>query len=97
MRRTFALAAMMAAGVTATACYSPGDRAAGGAAIGGLTGAGIGALASGGRAAPTLAGAAVGAATGAVVGAATAPPPPGPGCARWGADPYGRPVCVASY
>jgi hypothetical protein len=96
MKRLFTRAAVIAAGLSLTACYSPGDRAAGGAAIGGLTGAGIGALASGGRAGPTLAGAAVGAATGAVVGAATAPPPPPP-CARWGADYYGRPVCIAFY
>jgi len=41
-------------------CYTPQDRALGGAAIGGLGGAGIGALASGGRAGGTLAGAATG-------------------------------------
>ena len=47
-------------------CYTPGDRAVGGAALGGLAGAAIG-------------GAAVGAAGGAIVGAATAPRgcPPG--------------------
>jgi hypothetical protein len=80
-------------------CYTPEQRAVGGAAVGGLTGASIGALASGGRAAPTLAGAALGAATGAVVGAATTPPPPPPPprCARWGRDYYGEPVCLSYY
>jgi hypothetical protein len=75
-------------------CNSPGERAAGGAAIGGLGGAGIGALASGGQAGGTLAGAAVGAAAGALVGAATAPPRR---CAKWGWDYYGQRVCVAFY
>jgi osmotically inducible lipoprotein OsmB len=56
------------------ACNTPGERAAGGAALGGLTGAAIGAAATG-RASGALAGAAVGAAGGAIVGAATAPPP----------------------
>lgn len=60
-----------------SACYSPGDRAVGGAALGGLAGAAIGAAASGGRAGATLAGAAIGAGTGAVVGAASAPCPYG--------------------
>ncbi len=57
-------------------CNTPGERAVGGAAIGGLGGAGIGALASNGSTTGTLGGAAVGAATGAAVGALTAPPPP---------------------
>jgi hypothetical protein len=99
MKRTFMLAAVFAAGLMMTGCYSPGERAVGGAAIGGLAGAGIGSLASGGRTSSTLAGAALGAATGAVVGAATAPPPPPPGprCARWGRDYYGQPVCIDYY
>jgi hypothetical protein len=59
-------------------CNSPGERAVGGGAIGGLGGAGIGALASGGSTTGTLAGAAIGAASGAAVGALTAPPPPPP-------------------
>lgn len=59
------------------ACYSPGERAGGGALIGGATGAAIGAAASGGRTGGTLAGAAIGAITGAAVGAATAPCPYG--------------------
>ncbi len=81
-------------------CYTPQDRALGGAAIGGLGGAGIGALASNGSAGGTLAGAAIGAASGAAVGALTAPqpgPPPPPQCAQWGQDYYGNTMCVAYY
>ncbi len=89
------------AALSLSGCYTPQDRALGGAAIGGLGGAGIGALASGGRAGGTLAGAAIGAASGAAVGALTAPapppPPPPPACARWGYDYYGNSVCVAYY
>ena len=93
---------VLALAVALGGCYTPEDRAAGGAAIGGLTGASIGSLASGGRAGPTLAGAALGAATGAIVGANTAPPPPPPPpppprCARWGRDYYGDPVCLSYY
>ena len=55
---------VLAAALPLVGCYTPQDRAAGGAALGGLTGASIGALASGGRAGPTLAGAALGAARG---------------------------------
>ena len=91
MKKLMVLALALALG----GCYTPQDRAAGGAAIGGVTGATIGALASNGRAGPTLAGAALGAATGAIVGANTAPPPPR--CARWGRDYYGEPVCLAFY
>jgi hypothetical protein len=94
MRKVLLLTTAIAFAAPLAGCYSPGERAAGGAVIGGLGGAGIGALASGGRAGGTLAGAAVGAATGAVVGAATAPPQR---CARWGWDPYGQRVCVAYY
>jgi hypothetical protein len=94
MKKIFVLATVLATALPLFACNSPGDRAAGGAVIGGLGGAGIGALASGGRAGGTLAGAAIGAATGAVVGAATAPPQQ---CARWGWDYYGNRVCVAYY
>jgi hypothetical protein len=98
MKKLMVLALALALG----GCYTPQDRAAGGAAIGGVTGATIGALASNGRAGPTLAGAALGAATGAIVGANTAPPPPPPPpppprCARWGRDYYGDPVCLAFY
>jgi len=65
------------------ACNTPGDRALGGAGIGGLAGAGIGGLAGGGRGA--LIGGLAGAATGAVVGASTAPQP------AYGQGYYGAP------
>ncbi len=94
MKKLLVAATVLATALPLFACNSPGERAAGGAAIGGLGGAAIGAAASGGRAGGTLAGAAIGAATGAVVGAATAPPQQ---CARWGWDYYGNRVCVAYY
>jgi osmotically inducible lipoprotein OsmB len=53
------------------ACTTPGERAAGGAVIGGVTGAAVGGAATG-RTSGALAGAAVGAAGGAIVGASTA-------------------------
>ncbi|MGD9545626.1 MAG: hypothetical protein AB7F41_10195 [Methylocystis sp.] len=100
----FACVAVAAAVLSLAGCYTPQDRALGGAAIGGLGGAGIGALASGGRAGGTLAGAAIGAASGAAVGALTAPPPglpppppPPPACAQWDYDYYGNAMCVAYY
>lgn len=68
-----AIAAALAAALSISGCYSPGERAAGGAVIGGLGGAAIGAAVSGGLAGPAIAGAAIGAASGAVIGAATAP------------------------
>ncbi len=102
--RLFAFAALVAvSALSLSGCYTPQDRALGGAAIGGLGGAGVGALASGGRAGGTLAGAAIGAASGAAVGALTAPPPgappppPPPRCAQWGTDYYGNSMCVAYY
>ena len=58
--------------LSAAGCYTPGERAVGGAALGGLAGAAIGGAATG-RAGGALAGAAIGAAGGAIVGAATAP------------------------
>lgn len=54
------------------ACNTPGERAVGGAAIGGLAGAAVGGAATG-RGSGALAGAAIGAAGGAIVGAATTP------------------------
>jgi osmotically inducible lipoprotein OsmB len=74
MKKILSLAAAGALALSVSACYTPGERAAGGAAIGGLAGAAIGGAATG-RAGGALAGAAVGAASGAIVGAATAPPP----------------------
>ena len=76
MKKIISVLAAGAMALSVSACYSPGDRAAGGAGIGALTGAAIGGAATG-RASGALAGAAVGAAGGAIVGAATAPCPYG--------------------
>ncbi len=64
-------------GLGTTACtnpYDPGQRAAGGALIGGAGGAAVGGLAGGGTGA--LVGAGVGALGGAAIGAATTPEAP---------------------
>ena len=95
--RIFA-AAGMAISVAACASDSPGDRAAGGAVIGGVGGAAVGAAVSNrhpGRGA--LIGGAIGAVGGAAVGAATTPPSSGRSCARIGYDEYGNRVCTAYY
>ena len=75
LKKPLLVAALLASTLPLVGCYTPGERAAGGAMIGGVTGAGIGALAYGGLAGPVLAYSALGAATGAVIGAATAPMP----------------------
>ena len=64
-----------------------GDRALGGAALGGATGAVVGGLASG-TAGGALAGGAIGAAGGAIIGGATAPR-----YDRCYIDSYGREIC----
>jgi hypothetical protein len=94
MRKMIAALALVAA-LPMAGCYTPGERALGGAALGGAGGAIIGSAVSGGRASGALAGAAIGAASGAVVGAATAPR--GGRCAQWDYDYYGNPVCVGYY
>ena len=86
-------AALMISGLAA--CNTPGERAAGGAVLGGVAGAAIGGAATG-RVGGAVVGGVIGAAGGAIVGAATAPqqqaPPP---CRRWGRDQFGNPVCLA--
>jgi len=77
MRRSMTIIAAGALMLSLTACETPGERAVGGAAIGGLAGAAIGGAATG-RAGGALAGAAIGAAGGAIVGSATAPRSPCP-------------------
>jgi len=72
MNKLLYLAMAGALTLSVTACNTPGERALGGAALGGVAGAAIGGAATG-RAGGALAGAALGAAGGAVVGAATAP------------------------
>ncbi len=70
--RTAALLAGLALSTAACSSpYSPGQRAVGGALIGGAGGAAIGGLAGGGEGA--LIGAGLGAAAGAITGAATTP------------------------
>jgi len=107
MYKTLPFAALVVTSLALAGCgYTPEQRAASGAALGGATGAALGA-ATGGGVGAALAGGAIGAATGAIVGANTrpppppayypAPPPPPPRCARWGYDPYGNPVCVGYY
>ena len=71
MKKIFAIAAAAGLALSVAACQTPGERAAGGALIGGAGGAAIGAAAGGGRGA--LIGGAIGAASGAVIGAATTP------------------------
>ena len=73
MKKIITAVAAGAMALSVSACTTPGERAAGGAVIGGLTGAAIGGAATG-RGSGALAGAAVGAVGGAVVGAATARP-----------------------
>jgi osmotically inducible lipoprotein OsmB len=84
------VAAACAVALGLGACNTPGDRAVGGAAIGGLAGAGIGGLAGGGRGA--LIGGLAGAGTGAIIGAATTPQR-----AAYGPGPYYAPRAVSAY
>ena len=77
MKKVMAAGLAGAIALSLGGCYSPGDRAAGGALLGGATGAAIGAAASGGRAGGTLLGAGLGALGGAALGASTAPCPYG--------------------
>jgi osmotically inducible lipoprotein OsmB len=68
MKKIFALAVI---GLSLAACNSPGERAVGGALIGGGAGALLGGAVAGSRG--VAAGAAIGAVSGAVIGAATTP------------------------
>jgi osmotically inducible lipoprotein OsmB len=73
MKKTLlTLVAVSAVALSVSACQTPGERAAGGALIGGATGAAIGGLATG-RTGGALAGGLIGAAGGAIIGAGTAP------------------------
>jgi osmotically inducible lipoprotein OsmB len=72
MKKLAAAIAVSALTLSVSACYTPGERAAGGAVVGGVAGAAVGGATTG-RASGALAGATVGAAGGALVGAATAP------------------------
>jgi hypothetical protein len=94
MKKILVLATALAVSASLGACNSPGERAAGGAVLGGLGGAAVGAAVSNGSAGGALAGAAIGAAGGALVGAATAPERR---CAKWGRDYDGNRFCRAYY
>jgi osmotically inducible lipoprotein OsmB len=93
MKRILSVAIVALTAGSLTACYSPEERALGGAAIGGAAGAIIGGAATG-RVGGALVGGVIGAAGGALVGAATAPrvycPPRRPYLRR---DAYGDPYC----
>jgi hypothetical protein len=78
MKRTLALLAALAVGLSVSACETPQQQnALFGGALGAGTGALIGSAASGGSAGGALAGAAIGAGTGALLGSAATPPGPG--------------------
>ncbi len=93
MKRILSVAVVALMAGSLAACYSPEERAVGGALIGGAAGAAIGGLATG-RAGGALVGGIIGATGGAMVGAATAPrascPPRAP-YLRY--DAYGQPFC----
>ena len=95
MKRTLLLAAAFASALSLGGCNSnnPGDRAVGGALLGGAAGALIGGAATG-RAGGAVVGGLVGATAGAVVGANTAPQAR---CAEYGYDAYGNTVCLGYY
>ena len=95
MNKLVIIVAALAIALPLAACNTPGDRAAGGALLGGAAGAALGGLATG-RPGGVLAGAAIGAAGGAIAGAATTPAPQAQ-CAEWGYDSQGNPVCLAAY
>jgi hypothetical protein len=96
MKKVLMLTVALATTLSLGGCYTPEDRAVGGAALGGATGALIGGAASG-TAGGALAGGLIGAAAGGIIGANTTPAPPPPRCAEFDIDPYGRRYCVAWY
>ncbi len=101
MKKLIAAAAVVLVAGSLGACETTGERAGGGALLGGAAGALIGGAATG-RAGGALAGAAIGAAGGAIVGAASAPCADGyrPRHDRYGNVVYtrdGRIVCRPDY
>lgn len=96
MSKAIMLSAALASALALGGCgNTAGDRAVGGAVLGGAAGALIGGAATG-RAGGALAGGLIGAGTGAVIGAATTPDQ-GPRCARYGYDYDGNQVCTRYY
>jgi hypothetical protein len=71
MKKLITIAAALGLVFSVAACNTPGERAAGGALIGGAAGATVGAVAGGGRGA--VIGGLLGAGAGAIVGAGTTP------------------------
>ncbi len=98
MKISLMLTLALATGLGLAGCgYTPEQRAANGALLGGATGATVGALATG-RAGGAIAGGILGAAAGGIIGANSAPPPPPPPprrCAEFAYDDYGGRHCVA--
>jgi osmotically inducible lipoprotein OsmB len=94
MKKFLVISAVVLAVSGLAACNSPGERAAGGAVLGGAAGAVIGGLATG-RVGGAVAGGVIGAAGGAIVGAATTPAQPQcPGRAPYlRRDAYGELYC----
>ncbi len=90
--KKFIVAAVALAALPLAGCNTPGERATGGALIGGATGAAIGGIATG-RGSGALVGGALGAATGAIIGANTAPAERAR-CTRFAYDRYGDRYCV---
>ncbi len=94
MKKSLMFTLALATCLGLSGCYTPQDRAVGGAVLGGATGAAIGGLATG-RAGGAVAGGILGAAAGGIIGANTAPPPPPRRCAEFAYDDYGGRHCVA--
>ncbi len=72
MKKMYAIGFAAVAALPLAGCYTPEDRAVGGAVLGGATGAIIGAAATGRRSGAVVGGA-LGAAGGAIIGASTRP------------------------
>lgn len=98
MNRAILITTALASALALAGCNSnnSGDRAIGGAVLGGAAGALIGGAATG-RAGGALVGGLAGAATGAVIGAATTPQQQQRQCAEIGYDAYGNQVCYRYY
>ena len=94
MKKILVLTSALASALALAGCSSsnPGDRAVGGAVLGGAAGALIGGAATG-RVGGAVAGGLIGAAGGAIIGASTTPRQ----CARYGYDINGNTVCVQYY
>jgi len=72
VKKVYAISIALLVAAPLAGCYSPEERALGGALLGGATGAAIGAATTG-RASGAAVGGAIGAASGAVIGASTTP------------------------